>query len=116
MRIRIGVVWAIVAPLLCLPTMASAENYDLPPYCPTVALRSDASLRGIAFRDPDVGIAVGAYGAMLRTDDGGASWQPIESSVTYQLDDVVWLDEQSRRGCGWRLRSDYPDHPRCGGL
>ena len=38
------------------------------------ALREDATLRGVAFRDARVGIACGDRGTILRTVDGGRTW------------------------------------------
>ena len=93
MRIQIGLVATLL--FASSATGLAAEIYDPPRYCNTYTLRADASLRAVAFRDANSGIAVGAYGAMLRTEDGGKSWQAIESTVPYQLDDVAWLDDQT---------------------
>lgn len=88
--------WLVASLLIsiCAPASVAEEVYDPPRYCQVEALRGDASLRAIDFQSAQLGIAVGAHGAILRTEDGGATWQQMESTVPYQLDDVAFLDER----------------------
>ena len=73
---------------------ASADFPEqLPSYSDTAALREDASLNAVAFRNSLLGIAVGDRGAILKTEDGGTTWQPKESHIECRLDDVVWLSD-----------------------
>ncbi len=95
MWFRLLVVASIVS-----PAATAAEIYDPPRYCDAAALRVDASLRAVDFRNPQLGVAVGAHGAVLLTNDGGNSWQASESTVPFQLDDVAWLDDQHVAAAG----------------
>ena len=83
-----------VASMLAADISVAAEIYDPPRYCDAAALRVDAQLRAIEFHDPELGVAVGAHGAIVLTEDGGKSWQVVESSVAFQLDDVAWLNDR----------------------
>lgn len=49
-----------------------------------------SSLMAIAFRDDAHGVAVGLDGVVLRTDDGGATWERPQSATTTHLFDVTW--------------------------
>ncbi len=62
-----------------------------PHYADAEQRRDDASLYAIAFHDPQLGIAVGDRGVILRTRDGGTTWEPIDSGVTCQLSDAIWI-------------------------
>lgn len=64
-----------------------------PSYSESRALREDASLRGVSFRNTAVGLAVGDRGTILRTDNGGTTWTLVESGVDCHLDDVIWLSD-----------------------
>ncbi len=57
----------------------------------------NASLRGIAFADPSVAVAVGFSGTtpiVLRTIDGGGQWSPIAVGGTQRLHDVDFATNQ----------------------
>lgn len=47
----------------------------------------------VRFRDRQHGIAVGTYGAILSTDDGGSTWRFNESPVATPLYDIRWLPD-----------------------
>ena len=51
--------------------------------------------------DRTIGFASGfnAVGAILRSDDGGVSWQPQLSNSTFRLEDVFFTDAQR----GWAV-------------
>src|SRR5690554_7395009 len=38
-------------------------------------------LMDVRFRDADTGFAIGAYGLLLRTDDGGETWEDVSFDV-----------------------------------
>ncbi|MAI70825.1 MAG: hypothetical protein CMM01_07935 [Rhodopirellula sp.] len=65
---------------------------SLPPYSASSSLREDATLRSVAFVTAETGLACGDRGTILRTVDGGASWQLINSGVDCPLSAVVWID------------------------
>ncbi len=83
-----------VATMFAADTVVDAEIYDPPRYCDATALRVDAQLRAIDFHDLQRGVAVGAHGVIVLTEDGGTTWQLVESSVPFQLDDVAWLNDR----------------------
>ena len=64
----------------------------LPHYSASSSLREDASLRSVAFVTPETGLTCGDRGTILRTVDGGGSWQLINSGVDCPLSAVVWID------------------------
>ncbi|MGI9470174.1 MAG: YCF48-related protein, partial [Rubripirellula sp.] len=80
--------------LTVLPHAITCGLEPLPSYSDVVSLRQDATLRSVAFADEEIGVACGDRGAILRTFNGGVSWQPIDSRVECQLDKVVWVDQQ----------------------
>ena len=63
-------------------------------YTNTRLLRTDASLHSVAFASESTGIAVGDHGVVVRTEDGGETWQVAESRVDCRLDDVLWINSQ----------------------
>ena len=87
-----------IAPIFCcalLLTIAGATGQEpFPNYSDVRTLREDATLRSVAFADQEVGVACGDRGTILRTFNGGISWQPIDSRVECQLDRVLWIDQQ----------------------
>jgi photosystem II stability/assembly factor-like uncharacterized protein len=62
-------------------------------------LADDATLHDIEFLDADRGWAVGDRGAILRTEDGGATWRRVPSGVTASLHAVSFVD----RNRGWAV-------------
>jgi hypothetical protein len=89
LRLMIGVL-AATAPSMM--RCAAAHPEPLPPYANARAMRMDASLHAIAFHSASLGIAVGDRGTILRTSDGGSSWQLSPSGVTCSLDDIQWIN------------------------
>ena len=57
----------------------------------------DASLHDVQFVGSKIGYAVGAHGAILKTGDGGRSWQLLPSGTTSSLHSVCFLTDQ----VGW---------------
>ena len=50
------------------------------------------NLHSVFFINADTGIAVGDYGAVCQTSDGGANWQTTTLSVDYTLNSVFFVD------------------------
>ncbi len=57
----------------------------------------DAALHDLQFIGAKIGYAVGAHGAILKTGDGGRSWQLVPSGTTSSLHSVCFLTDQ----VGW---------------
>ncbi|OUW77038.1 MAG: hypothetical protein CBD74_12495 [Saprospirales bacterium TMED214] len=91
---------------LCLTTTCPIWGQQLqgperlPHYSASSSLREDASLRAVAFVTPETGLACGDRGTILRTVDGGASWQLINSGVDCPLSAVVWIDTKNAVAAG----------------
>ncbi len=62
----------------------------------------EESLYGISFVTEDAGWAVGNFGAIFITDDGGRSWEIQESGTDRELNDVLFLSEEE----GWAVGQD----------
>ncbi len=75
----------------CGSLIAEDAGEPMQAYTDSLNLRRDASLVAVAFFDPEIGIACGEYGTILRTSDGGRSWSLADSGVSCRLDDVLWL-------------------------
>jgi hypothetical protein len=58
-------------------------------------------LLAVHFVSPELGWAVGYAGTIIRTNDGGATWQAQESGVTTNLWGVHFLDAQTGWAAGW---------------
>ena len=65
---------------------------SMPAYSQSRPLREDATLRAVAFGTVETGIACGDRGTIVRTTDGGSSWQLVESGVDCPLSAVIWLN------------------------
>jgi photosystem II stability/assembly factor-like uncharacterized protein len=57
----------------------------------------DARLADVCSVDPQHGWAVGDFGLILHTDDGGQDWSPQVSGVTCTLASICFVDAR----CGW---------------
>jgi len=77
----------IVALLLLI--FASAANAS-----DRLTIIDEATLRAVTFIDADRGWAVGDWGVILKTEDGGLDWQPVHSATDVNLDAVVMFDHQ----------------------
>lgn len=64
------------------------ENYDINDIC---------------FINDTTGFAAGDGGLLLRTDDRGENWEPIETGVTWFLNDIVMKDDET----GYILYNHY---------
>lgn len=69
------------------------------PQAPPSAWRKEASLRDIFFINHDLGWAVGDQGTILRTEDGGRSWNLVAVNSSCSLRSVQFVDEEN----GWAM-------------
>jgi photosystem II stability/assembly factor-like uncharacterized protein len=67
------------------------------------------SLLAVTAPAPGSLVAVGEYGAIVRSDDGGETWTQQCSGTTYHLQDVFFVDAQT----GWAV-GGYEDWSRPG--
>lgn len=63
-------------------------------YSQAKSLREDSTLRAVAFGTQSNGIACGDRGVILRTEDGGLSWNLIDSIHESTLTDITWINPQ----------------------
>ena len=82
-----AVLWTTISASATAPSLE-----PLPGYSGGAEFRGDASLHAVAFADRRTGVAVGDRGTILRTLDGGTSWQIRPTGVDCRLDDAIWLD------------------------
>ena len=73
-----------------IPKSTEDESGD-PTYAQWRSLRQDSTLRGVAFMDSQLGIAVGDRGVILRTTDAGTHWQAVSSPTERTLLDLIWM-------------------------
>jgi len=85
-----GTTWSKVA----LPT-----DIKLPPDVAEIVDPGDVVLYSVTFADPDHAWAVGEFGTILASSDGGATWQQQPSSVESSLFGVSFIDQQR----GWAV-------------
>ena len=79
--------------IVLVASATSGDDFATPPaYVNASEMRKDASLHAVDFYDASFGVAVGALGTIVSTDDGGLTWKIIESNTHAQLDDVTWID------------------------
>jgi len=60
-----------------------------------------ATINSISFADANTGWAVGIGGTILKTTDGGATWNAQNSGTTYNLSSVDFVDSSN----GWAVGS-----------
>lgn len=70
----------------------------------------EATLRGVTFIDADRGWCVGDFGVILRSEDSGLSWQPLDSSTTANLNAVGMFNSQR----GLIVGGQYEPHTQIG--
>jgi uncharacterized protein (TIGR03437 family) len=68
----------------------------------TVASGTFAGLEGVQFLNPSAGWLAGDGGFLARTNDGGATWQPVSTGVGFDLFGLSFPDAQR----GW-MAGDY---------
>ena len=73
-------------------------------------VRTNPRLVSIYFADKFTGWAVGEDGLIVRTDDGGYSWQRLSEGGREDVNDLVFFDSEHRRR-GRLERADL-DHER----
>ena len=79
----------------------STPGFEIAPW-----ILEDASLRSVHFTDPDRGWAVGDFGVILHTKDGGTNWLRQESGVRCHLSDVTFSSSQSGYAVGGWFEPD----------
>src|SRR3954451_24873276 len=99
-----------VLALLCLPAAAHAAPVAVAHAGWTWGspLPQGDNLTALAFQGQR-GYAVGEFGTMLRTDDGGASWAGVSTGLTEDLDQVRMISPDSvvvAGGCPVRRSDD----------
>jgi photosystem II stability/assembly factor-like uncharacterized protein len=60
----------------------------------------ESTLRSVHFINPKTGWACGDRGTLLRTQDGGESWEVISSPVQCRLDSIFFIDARQGWACG----------------
>lgn len=79
--------------------IALPPDIKLPPDVADVVDPGDFVLYSVAFSDPDHAWAVGEFGIILASDDGGVTWHQQTSSVETSLFGVSFPDQQH----GWAV-------------
>ena len=88
-------IFVILLFLTALPTFACfAQETLFPSYSQAEILRSDSTLRAVAFGTEARGVACGDRGVILRTEDGGSTWQSIETEHQCTFSDITWISPQ----------------------
>jgi photosystem II stability/assembly factor-like uncharacterized protein len=65
------------------------------------------SLRAVSFADANLGVAVGRYSTIIRSEDGGKNWVPIHSfpqlpvTDNENLTDLQFIDQETGYAVGW---------------
>ncbi|MEO1617777.1 MAG: hypothetical protein AAFV88_18135 [Planctomycetota bacterium] len=73
----------------------TASAFQAPAYLDIEAFRKTATLRSVEFGDQKHGVAVGDYGCILVTGDGGQTWRSSDISVHCTLYDVAWANART---------------------
>ena len=81
--------WAVGHDSLILHTADGGENWTVQYRDPEIDAEDDDEgfgflekpLMDVWFRDAQTGFAVGAYGLLLRTDDGGQNWEDVSFDI-----------------------------------
>ncbi len=89
---RIAWVILCLTPMCPLWSQQAQGPEHLPHYSASSSLREDATLRSVAFVTPETGLACGDRGTILRSVDGGTSWQLMDSGVDCPLSTLIWID------------------------
>ncbi|MEM9983751.1 MAG: YCF48-related protein [Bacteroidota bacterium] len=61
--------------------------------------------RSTAWLNRDIGLLTASAGRVFRTQDGGATWDTVQTGATSTLDPVTWASEREV----WVLRSGFSD-------
>jgi len=70
----------------------------------------DATLRSVAFNDPDRGWSVGDFGTVLVSRDGGSNWDPQDSGTDAHLQVIAMFNSQR----GLAVGGNYDAHSQVG--
>jgi photosystem II stability/assembly factor-like uncharacterized protein len=57
-------------------------------------------LNRIYFIDGESGYAIGSYGTIVKTEDGGVTWMDVESITSNSLTDIAFIDPGTGLACG----------------
>ena len=98
MRIAWGILCLTMASRVIAQTPQTLE--PLPHYSASRSLREDATLRSVAFTTPQIGLACGDRGTILRTVDGGSTWKDVQSGVDCPLSAIIWVDANQAIAAG----------------
>ncbi|GJQ31679.1 MAG: hypothetical protein HBSAPP04_05180 [Ignavibacteriaceae bacterium] len=86
----------IVSLLLSFSHLSSAQSgWNLLNPSPTIN-----DLKATFFIDQNTGWAVGVYGAIIKTTDGGEKWQALAENTQFNLTDVYFIDQATGWACG----------------
>ena len=91
------IVWLLI--LGSYSTIGAAADTDLKKSQPKLP-RQDAALHDVSFANQHVGWAVGSLGTILHSTDGGATWQPQDSSTSAELYAIHAIDSQQAWAVG----------------
>lgn len=83
-------------------TVSLPADVKLPPDVADVVDPGDIVLYAVAFSDPDHAWAVGEFGTILASGDGGVTWHQQNSAVETSLFGVSFADQQR----GWAVGID----------
>jgi photosystem II stability/assembly factor-like uncharacterized protein len=88
-----------LAVLSCAALLAlAAAGPDFPPASPSTWLLPDPDLYGVDARGP-LAWAVGYWGSIFRSDDGGETWEHVPTPTDASLFDVAFGDDRN----GWAV-------------
>src|SRR5258708_22366735 len=97
--------FSIRASLIGLGAIASSASLAQSGWCCQTPLPQGTTLRAVCFVDATTGTAVGDYGTILRTTDGGATWTLQTSGTTsIGLSGVSFVDANT----GTAVGAPYP--------
>ena len=81
-----------ISTALCLSTLMLGDAFSQSGWTWQNPLPQGNHLNSISFGAPGIGTAVGSYGTIIRTTDGGVSWKHQTASTPVTLTDVCFID------------------------
>ena len=70
-----------------------------PPILPEIL--ESGYFRSIYFIDADTGWVVGKFGSIMRSTDGGLTWEPQTSGISQYLRSLTFIDNKVGWAVGW---------------